>query len=311
MTTCKIESESVATSTIAADRLLVRHLALARRLLILAIVGAGVAWLSGPAGRLLVVLPLLLFGPGFLLERALLTFARTPPFARPTLWLGLSLSAIALIYEWVTLLGLSLTPFGLALLAVACGLAVIWRLWIYDLRFTIYDLPNRQKNRKSEIVNRKWLLLLLAILALTCWTRISEIRDLALPNWVDSIHHALMIRVAAERGQAPLSLRPYMPVDLLPYHWGYHVFVAAAMRLSGLDLVRAMLWIGQTLNMLHALAAPAGRRRRGVGGRAALDLSGLLCQLGSLHPTDRPAAAAAAHDRLAGVAARAIDPPSS
>ena len=55
MTTPKIESGSVATSTIAADPSLTRHTALTRRLLILAIAGAGVAWLYAPAGRMLVV----------------------------------------------------------------------------------------------------------------------------------------------------------------------------------------------------------------------------------------------------------------
>ena len=234
MTTRKIESESAATSTIAADRQLARHGALTRRLLLLAIVGAGVAWLSGPPGRLLVVLPLLLFGPGFLLERALLTSAPLPPFARPTLWLGLSLSAIALIYEWATVLGLPLTPLVLALLAAACGLGVIWRIWSDDRPFDTAQgrRPTTDDRASSEsawwsVVGGQWSVVLLAILALTCWTRVSEIRDLALPNWVDSVHHALMIRVAAERGQAPLSLRPYLPVDQLPYHWGYHVFVAA------------------------------------------------------------------------------------
>ncbi|MEO7908581.1 MAG: hypothetical protein ABIV47_02915 [Roseiflexaceae bacterium] len=279
MTIHKIESESVATSTIAADRSPTRHRVLTRRLLILAIVGAGVAWLCGPIGRLLVVLPLLLFGPGLLLERALLPFTRLPTFARPTLWLGLSLSAIALIYEWATLLGFALTPLILALLASACGLAVIWQIWMYDARLTTDDLPEHQPNRTSHIAHRKWWLALLAILALTSWTRISEIRELALPNWVDSVHHALMIRVAAERGQAPISLRPYLPIDQLPYHWGYHVLVAAAMQLSSMDLPQAMLVTGQVLNVLHALAAAglaAYLWRRPLAGVVAALTVGLL-----------------------------------
>src|SRR6266545_1561431 len=146
MTIHKIESGSVATSTIAADPAPTRHTALARRLMILAIVGAGVAWLSGPPGRMLVVLPLLLFAPGFLLERALLPSAHLPTFARPTLWLGLSLSAVALIYEWATLIGLSLTPLVLALLATACGLAVIRRLWTDDGRRTLRQAQGKRTN---------------------------------------------------------------------------------------------------------------------------------------------------------------------
>ncbi|HEU5101699.1 MAG TPA: hypothetical protein VFU22_21905, partial [Roseiflexaceae bacterium] len=41
----------------------------------------------------------------------------------------------------------------------------------------------------------------------------------------------------------------------LPYHWGYHVFMAAAMRLAGAELPVTLLWGGQMLNALHALAA--------------------------------------------------------
>jgi hypothetical protein len=269
MTIHKIESGLAATSTIAADPTPTRPTALTRQLLILAILGAGVAWLSGPTGRMLVVLPLLLFGPGLLLERALLPSVHLPGFARPTLWLGLSLSTIALTYEWATQLGIALTPLILALLAAGCGLAVIWQLW-RSPRHSVTPSPRHPVTP---------VMALLAILALTSWTRISEIRDLALPSWVDSVHHALMIRVAAERGQAPLSLRPYLPVDQLPYHWGYHVLVAAAMRLSSLDLPQAMLVTGQVLNVLHGLAVAglaAYLWRRPLAGIAAALVVGLL-----------------------------------
>jgi hypothetical protein len=170
---------------------------------------------------------------------------------------------------------------------------VIWRVWTHPSRLLTSDQRRTTddgrraaednldgfSNRLLSIVYRPQWFALLAILALVCWTRISEIRNLALPNWVDSVHHALMIRVAAERGQAPLSLRPYLPVDQLPYHWGYHVLVAAAMQLSSLNLPQAMLLSGQALNVLHALAA-AGLAtylwRRPVAGVAAALVVGLL-----------------------------------
>jgi hypothetical protein len=85
--------------------------------------------------------------------------------------------------------------------------------------------------------------------------------------------------VAAERGQAPLSLRPYLPIDQLPYHWGYHVLVAAAMRLSSLNLPQTMLFTGQALNVLHVLAAAglaAYLWRRPLAGVAAALAVGLL-----------------------------------
>src|SRR5262245_25527384 len=102
---------------------------LPRKLLIVAICCAAVAWLAGPAGRLLVVLPLLLFGPGYLLDRAFPPASLPTLALRPALWLGLSLSAIALLYEWATALGLALTLPLLAVLTIACGLGVVWRIW--------------------------------------------------------------------------------------------------------------------------------------------------------------------------------------
>ncbi len=97
------------------------------RLLVVVLICAALAWLSGPAGRLLVVLPLLLFGPGYLAERKLAASDGTSLAQRPALWLGLSLSLIALLYQWATALGLSLTTPVLSFLAFACALGVAWR----------------------------------------------------------------------------------------------------------------------------------------------------------------------------------------
>ena len=97
------------------------------RLVVLALCCAALAWLAGPPGRLLVVLPLLLFGPGYLLERALAPFPSPSLALRAALWLGLSLSIVALLYEWTTAIGLSLASPALYALAASCGLGVIWR----------------------------------------------------------------------------------------------------------------------------------------------------------------------------------------
>jgi hypothetical protein len=201
--------------------------------------------LAGPAVRIWVILPLMLFGPGYLLERAYPALPDPPAFVRPALWLGLSLSLIGLLYEWATLAGVRLTTPLLIVLASIVGLAVTWSLW-RDARAT----TARELIAPTTVV-------FLAIFGLAFWTRLVEIQDLALPPWVDSVHHALMIRVAAEQGQAPYSLRPYLPVDNLPYHWGYHVFSAAVMQLSGVALPQVMLWGGQMLNALHVLACAA------------------------------------------------------
>lgn len=267
-----------ATSTTAADflpRTFARPLALAGLGCALA------AWLAGPTGRMLVALPLLLFGPGFLIERALRLDTPALPGLRPSLWLGLSLSVIALLYEWAGVIGLALTTPRLGALALAVGLGVLWRVW-----------QGRDTSRQTKgallaptpylpipIPQMAWALALLAVLALTLWTRAEQVRDLALPSWVDSVHHALLIRVAAERGAAPLDLRPYLPISEIPYHWGYHVFVAALMQLAGASLPMAMLVSGQVLNALHVVAA-AGLAcylwRRPVAGLVAAAVVGVI-----------------------------------
>jgi hypothetical protein len=249
------------------------------RVLIVALCCATLAWIAGPAGRLLVVLPLLLFGPGYLFERAWAAFDGPSLALRPALWLGLSISLVALIYEWATTLGLALTPPALSVLAASCGVGVVWRFWLEDRRPRIEDRGSQPSDPRSSILGLRWAFALLAILALTFWTRFSQIEGLALPPWVDSVHHALMIRVAAESGRTPTSLRPYMPVDQLPYHWGYHVFMAAVLQLTSLTLGRVMLWAGQVLNALQALttaALAAYLWRRPLAGVVAALVVGLL-----------------------------------
>jgi hypothetical protein len=246
------------------------------RLLIAILCCAVAAWLSGPAGRLCVVLPLLLFGPGYVLERGLAAYDAQTLALRPAIWLGLSLSIVALFYEWATALRLALSLPALYLLALACALAVAWRFLQESIAGDRHSPSGVGAGMRGA---GRWWLALLALLALIGWTRYEQISDLALPAWVDSLHHALMIRVAAEQGQAPYSLRPYLPVDLLPYHWGYHVFVAAAMQLSGLTLGPAMLWSGQVLNTLQALVAAALAAylwRRPLAGISAALVVGLL-----------------------------------
>ncbi|MBC8163225.1 MAG: hypothetical protein H7Z42_18610, partial [Roseiflexaceae bacterium] len=96
-----------------------------------------------------------------------------------------------------------------------------------------------------------------ALLLLAFGLRLYQVRELALPAWVDSVHHALLVRVAIEQGGAPLSLLPYLPVEQLPYHWGYHVLSAASAQIAQVGLPEAMLWQGQALNALHVLACAA------------------------------------------------------
>ncbi len=223
-----------------------------RKMVLVALCCAAAAWFAGPVGRLPVVLLLLLFGPGYLLERALSDSTPKQLFVRPALWLALSLALIALLYTWTTALGLPLTLPVLYLLAALTGVGVLWRVW--QAGDTVGPVRLPQIERSGTLLAAGVLLL---VLVLTLATRFYQIRDLALPAWVDSVHHAVLTRVITEQGLAPYSLRPYLPIDTLPYHWGYHTVLASVVQLAGLDIPNTMLWSGQVLNSLHVLTCAA------------------------------------------------------
>ncbi|WP_245668987.1 hypothetical protein [Chloroflexus islandicus] len=204
------------------------------------LLAAIVAWL--PAGRVLLATGLWLIAPGYLLERSM-PGPRPPWLLRVTLWVGISLSLVPLGYLWVTAVGGSLPAPVLIISAILLALAASWAAW--------RDLAGVQGQPSAAT----WLLMI--VLAIGAWLRAEQIADLALPAWVDSVHHALMVRVAVETGRAPWTLTPYLPVVEMPYHWGYHVVIAAAWHLSGGALPDVMLWSGQLLNWLQNVAAAA------------------------------------------------------
>jgi hypothetical protein len=278
------------------------------RILPLLVLAAAVALvLTGPVGRFVVYTPLLLLGPGYLLER----WARpgVPALARPALWLGLSLALLPPIYLWATTLGVAITPYALFLFLLGTSLALLVvttrivtprrvpapagdgehgdfilgardegrgasegdreGLHLYEegaSKDVHGEQPGSIKKIKSLRVLRVsvvhisfssvlWGLLFVGVLALTAWTRVQHIRGMAFPPWVDAVHHALLIRIAGETGQAPISLLPYLPVEQSGYHWGYHVVAGALWRSTGLEIPRLMLWLGQVLSTLTVVSA--------------------------------------------------------
>ena len=104
--------------------------------------------------------------------------------------------------------------------------------------------------------------------------RFSQSSGLALPNWVDSVHHSLIVRKIIEYGGLPLDLTPYLNVPL-SYHYGFHISTALFAFLSGLPSDQAVLWFGQVINALVSLSIYRLGRAVGLDRRAAF-LAALL-----------------------------------
>jgi len=228
----------------------------------------------------LLLATLLLFLPGYSLQRALLPQANLDTPSRLALALSLSLMALPLFLLWTTTLGLRLSPFwAKALLLVPAALLT----------------AEVQRARRNHHVNTlrslhlcgaipdPYTLALGGILALTLAVRCTQIRDLALPPWVDSVHHALIARLIAEEGKLASSYWPFLPVEAFTRHFGFNALVAWFHWLSGVGVPQAILLLGQLLNALSILPVYALTVRL-TGQRLAGMIAGLMTGLISIMP---------------------------
>jgi hypothetical protein len=112
----------------------------------------------------------------------------------------------------------------------------------------------------------------IAVLAVA--TRLAQARDLALPSWVDSVHHVMLVRLIVEQGALPETYAPFIPGAAAVYHWGFHAVVAWIAWLLGrsdpFDLAALVLQVGQLLNALFAVALYAAGRELFGSRRAGL-----------------------------------------
>lgn len=130
-------------------------------------------------------------------------------------------------------------------------------------------------------------LLILLAFALLLAFRYYQARSLALPAWVDSVHHTLLVRLFLETGGVPPTLEPYIQAPQI-YHFGFHVGAALYAFFARLSPDQAVLIFGQFLNAFVSLAAYRlavalwGDWRRGA---IALLLTGFVFQMPAYYLT--------------------------
>lgn len=91
-----------------------------------------------------------------------------------------------------------------------------------------------------------------AFLCISAW-RLYQARSLVFPAWVDPVHHTLLVRLILETGGIPATWQPYLPAPFY-YHFGFHVFAAAFVAFSQVELPQATLVFGQIVNGLTAFS---------------------------------------------------------
>ena len=109
------------------------------------------------------------------------------------------------------------------------------------------------RRRNERLFTWDWVLALAAFGALCFW-RLWQARGLALPAWVDSLHHSLIIRKMIEAGGLTSTLEPYLPGPFY-YHYAVHSAAALVSALSGNTPAETLLWLGQIFTAGVSLSA--------------------------------------------------------
>lgn len=242
-----------------------------------------VLWLPGDLTRalsrhglaLLVILAFLLL-PGMAVQKSLLPGLALDTAESAGLWLGLSVALAPLLLYTVTLAGLRLGMEAVVVLLIACACLGLWRAW-----------PGRRSlmgGRLSGGPLSLWRAALSPAAGVFCVAggavllRFVNAQDLALPLWVDSVHHTLIARLIAETGQLPVDYGPLLPPQPMLYHFGFHTLVAFANWTTGLDVATGVLVVGQLLDGLVVFpvylfsSQLSGDRRAGLAAAVSVGL---------------------------------------
>ena len=202
-------------------------------------------WYSGEIGRWLFAGVVLLIVPGWWWQR-LWPLTQVHWLGRWMMQACVGPAVVVIVYLWaawfdvrlpVTVMWIGL--FGLAVL-------MLWRM-----------PPVRWPHGH---VSTPWLVTTLVVLILVGMTRWVHIDGLVLPPWVDGVHHTVLVRVAIEQAQAAWDMMPYLPVNPLLYHTGWHSVMAFVWSVSPsafVDLGWFLLIVGQWMNVL-AVVSVAG-----------------------------------------------------
>ena len=208
----------------------------------------------------------LLWLPSLLLHRVLRLPSHPDWLVRAAQQVGLGLAFWPLLFLWTSQLGWHWSSTFAQPFAGALALAGIGAL--------LYA-PGRWRRRWAQGKRQAlWLALFACVAGLTVATRLLQAEELALPAWVDSVHHLAIVRLFLAQGSLPTSFAPFIPDGIFNYHWGFHalaVWLGWLLRVSdAFALADLLLQLGQLLNALTVLMFYAAGRVFFASRRAGL-----------------------------------------
>ena len=107
---------------------------------------------------------------------------------------------------------------------------------------------------------------LLFLVGAIIFTRVWVIRSLDFPLWGDSYQHTMISQLIIDHRGLFQSWLPYAELSTFTYHFGFHTLVACFDWISGVSIQKAVLWVGQIINILaiislYPLASKLGKNK--------------------------------------------------
>jgi len=227
--------------------------------------------IEGPAVELaelrtLLVLAAMLLLPGWAFLAVSDLWKRWQGLQRWIVAVGCSIAFYPVLFYGirVALPFLTLGPYKITALLVACLGVIIWRM-------------HSSWRDQFDWDALEWVALL--VFGMTLFTRFWVIRDHPYPAWSDSLHHTLLTQLTAVRGQLPYDMLPEYPIYLDQYHLGLYALSATVQWLAQVPAHTALLWTAQALNGLCGLGVylVLDRKAGRVGAIVGATIVGLLC----------------------------------
>jgi len=257
--------------------------------LLLALLGEELRWLGFIlAGAFLFILP------GWALLDALLPgWGRLSWGERAGLAAGASLALYPLLMLWTGLVGLRLGPLYAWLPPLAGAAWLAWRALSRRRRLPAGEAGAAQAEAASAdeppatAWGERWAGLALALLlALLTALRFWNVRGLDLPLFGDSYQHSLMAQLILDHNGLFEDWLPYAELYTFTYHFGFHSLAAVFAWVTRLSAPQSLLWGGQILNVLAALAlVPLAVKlsRSRWAGPAAVLVAGLISPMPAVY----------------------------
>ncbi|MFZ9858337.1 MAG: hypothetical protein ACO3F2_08415 [Roseiflexaceae bacterium] len=213
--------------------------------ILLALSVSAALWYSGEIGRWVLATLMVMIVPGWWWQR-MLPLTDVHRVGRWMMQICIGPALVIILYVWAAWLDVRVPVMALWIGIGVLAVGMLWQMPVQRWSPDTYTSP--------------WYITIACVVGLIGMSRWLHIDGLVLPPWVDGVHHTLLVRVAVEQSHAAWDLMPYLPINPLLYHTGWHsvmAFVWVMAPSSFIELGWFLLIVGQWLNVL-AVVSVAG-----------------------------------------------------